>query len=146
MYYNLILRHFLGSFLSGMFRAVIPIMKKSAVAAGQELLKSGVNVVQDVWRTGDLKEAQKQRGKEFISNISNRVSDHMFGKGYSSLMGIQRKQLKRGSGTNKTRKTAKKKPAKGKKAVKKKKAVTKKKKKKQTTTKRTKQTIQDIFT
>lgn len=127
-----------------MFRTVLPIMKKGAIAAGEELLKSGANIVSDVWTTGDLKEAQKKRGKEFVSNISNRVSEHMFGKGYPTLLKLQHKQLKKGSVGKKTQKVAKKKKKTNTKTVKK--AKKKKKNVKKKTTKRTKQTIQDIFT
>lgn len=128
-----------------MFRAVIPIMKKTSTALGEELLKSGSNVVRDVWKHGDLSTAQKKRGKEFITNISNRVSDHMFGGAYSGVLGVRRKQLKRGSTRKKTRKVikkrGKKKATKPKKSVKSKKKTVKRKK-----TVRTKQNIQDIFT
>lgn len=139
-----------------MFRAVIPILKKSSLAAGQELLRSGANLVGDVWKTGDLKDAQKKRGKEFISNVSNRVSDHMFGSGYSHLMGrtplryshLMGAQLKSSSRGKKSRKTVKRKPVKRKTQKRKNvksRAKTVKKKKKQNTG-RSKQNIQDIFT
>lgn len=131
-----------------MFRAVIPILKKSSLAAGQELLRSGANLVGDVWKTGDLKDAQKKRGKEFISNVSNRVSDHMFGSGYSHLMGVRRAQLKSSSRGKMSRKTVKRKPVKRKTQKRKNvksRAKTVKKKKKQNTG-RSKQNIQDIFT
>lgn len=132
-----------GSFLSGLFRAVIPIVKKSTSALGQELLKSGVGVLNDVWRKGDLKTAQTRRGKEFISNISNRVSDHMFGGGlaYPTRVTVKRVQSKRTTKPRKTRKTTvKRKPAKKKRKVVKKKA-TKKNRKKVTKKRRTKQDI-----
>lgn len=101
-----------------MFRAVIPIMKKSTAAVGEELLRSGANVMKDVWRTGDLAKAQRKRGKEFIANISNRVSDHMFGGGYPRLPIDRLKQLKSGGKRTKTRKVVKRSAKKGKKAKK----------------------------
>lgn len=134
--------------MSGVFRAVIPLMRKSTVAAGQELLKSGVNLVQDVWKTGDLKKAKNKRGKELITNVSSRVADHMFGSGYSGISGVRRTQLKAKGGTKKTGKASMKKSTKQK-AQKKKnvksKAKTVKKKKKKTPS-RSKQNIQDLFT
>lgn len=42
-----------------MFRAVLPIVKKGTKALGEELLKSGVNAVEDIWRTGDLATTKK---------------------------------------------------------------------------------------
>lgn len=61
---------FAGSFLSGLFRAVFPILKKGSSALGHELLNSGIGVINDAWKTGDLKAAQKNRGKQFISNLT----------------------------------------------------------------------------
>lgn len=90
-----------------MFRAVLPIKKKSSIALGEELIKSGRNVIKDVWKTGDLKTAQKQRGRQFVTNISNRVSDHMFGSGYSNVVVVRGKQLKRSTKRKKTRKAVK---------------------------------------
>lgn len=123
-----------------MFRAVLPIMKKSSIALGEELIKSGRNVIKDVWKTGDLKTAQKQRGRQFVTNISNRVSDHMFGSGYSNVVGVRRKQLKRTTKRKKTRKAVKR-------TAKKRKTVKRKPKSKKTKKKvsRTKQNLQDIF-
>lgn len=129
-----------------MFRAVIPIMKKSSTALGEELLKSGANVVKDVWKHGDLSAAQKKRGKELLTNITNRVSDHMFGSGYSGGLGVPRKQLKRTVTRKKTRKVTKK-GGKKKKTTKPRKSVKSKKKTvKRKRAVRSKQNIQDIFT
>lgn len=138
--------YFIGSFLSGVFRAVIPIVRKGTIALGEELLKTGSNVVQDVWKTGDLATAKKTRGKEFINKISNRVSDHMFGSGYSNILGVRREQLKRGSQGKKKqkvtkRKAVKRKTKKGKTGKSKRKAV-----KKKNVKRKTKQNIQDLFT
>lgn len=128
-----------------MSRAVIPIMKKSSTALGEELVKIGVNLVKDVWKHGDLSAAQKKRGKELITNISNRVSDHMFGGGYSGGLDVRQKQLERIGTRKKTRKVNKKrgrkKTTKPKESVKSRKKTVKRKR-----TVRSKQNIQDIFT
>ena len=85
----------LGSFMSGLFRSVFPIIKKGSIALGQELVKSGVGLAKDIWRTGDIESARKKRGKEFINNISSRASDHMFGSGYTSQHIMNNPQYKR---------------------------------------------------
>lgn len=148
---------FIGSFLSGLFRTVIPIVKKSGTALGQELIKSGVDFAGDVWKTGDIKQSKNRRGKEFINKLSNRMSDHMFGSGYSRALELDRAQLKRSVAARKARKTTKskatksktkkrkttkKKPAKRKAGKKNSKAVSKKRR--TTKNKRTKQDIQDF--
>lgn len=130
-----------GSFLSGLFRAVFPIVKKSTSALGQELLRSSAGVLNDVWTKGDLKAAQKHRGKEFISNVSNRVTDHMFGSGYNNLHTTAGVQSKKRAKPRKTRKTTKPKRGGKKKTASKKKKVTKKKK----TVPKKNRTKQDIF-
>lgn len=135
---------FAGSFLSGLFRAVFPILKKGSSALGHELLNSGIGVINDAWKTGDLKTAQNNRGKQFISNVSDRISNHMFGSGYTSTLGTKRAQSKRVTKPKKTSKITKKKPAKSK-VVKKKKTVKKKNVKKTTKKRRNKQDLQDIF-
>lgn len=117
----------------------MPIVKKGTKALGEELLKSGANTVGDIWKTGDLIATKKKRGKELVTNISNRLSEHMFGSGYTNLLGVRRKQLKRTIKRKKTRKAVKRKPKK-RKVVKRKKKTVKRKK-----VRRTKQNIQDIF-
>lgn len=131
--YNLIIINpiFIGSYLGGLFRACFPLFKKGSVALGEELLKSGVGIVSDIAKTGDLKAAQNKRGKEFINNVSTRISDHMFGSGYNPTFNTQLKQLKRRVTRRKTRgRVTKKKvvPKKKKKVVKRKPARKNKKK------------------
>lgn len=134
--------------MSGLFRTVVPIVKKGSIALGQELLKTGVGAAEDIWKTGDLKYTQKKRGKEFINNVSNRLADHMFGGGYkpnfiTKLSQSKRSNRRRKSGKVTKRKTKKRKTIKkkksGKRAAKKKTSVKKKK------IRRTKQDILDIF-
>lgn len=135
--------------MSGLLRAVVPIVKRGSTALGQELVKAGVGAVEDVWKTGNLKYAQKKRGKELINNVSNRVADHMFGSGYTpnilaKVTQSKRSNTRRKSGKVTKRKTKKRKTVKrkkaGRKAAKKSKSVKKKK------VPRTKQDILDIFT
>lgn len=125
-----------------MFRTVVPIVKKGSTALGQELLKSGVGVAEDIWKTGDLKYAQKRRGKELISNISNRVSNHMFGSGYTSHLGGYRGQLKRATRRRKVSKVKKGKV--GKKRVTKRKSTKKAKAKPRQRKRKTVRTKQDF--
>lgn len=125
---------------------MVPIIKKSGTALGQELLKSGVGLANDVWRTGDLETAQKRRGKELINKLSTRVSDHMFGSGFTQQFGVKRAQYKRSTATKKTGKVTKRKNTKKKSTKKKKKTAAKKKKPaKKGKKRRSKQDIQDIF-
>lgn len=96
----------LQAFLSGLIRTVIPIVKKSSVALGQELVKAGVGAAEDIWKTGDLRYANKKRGKEFINNVSNRFADHMYdGSGYTPNIKTVLGQSTKSSGRRKSGKS-----------------------------------------
>lgn len=71
----------IGSFLGGLFRAVYPLISKGTKAVGSELLKSGVGLLGDLMNE-DPNAALKKRGKELVSNLGTRTSEHLFGKGY----------------------------------------------------------------
>lgn len=132
-----------GSYLGGLFRACFPIFKKGSVALGEELLKSGIGVAKDIIDTGDLDGSRKKRGRQFINNISTRVSDHMFGSGYMPTITTQLKQSKRRVVRRKTRgRVTKKKATKRKKKTTRKRQTVKKNKRKKKSTNRSKL---DIF-
>lgn len=136
----------IGSFLGGLFRCVFPLLKKGSTAVGEELFKTGVGVAKDLWKTGDLNDTQKRRGKEFVNNVSNRFAEHMFGGSYIPHIGARLQQLKRKVRRRKTRvgKVTKKRVSKKKKTVKRKPVKKGGKKKKKRTT-RSKKNIYDIF-
>lgn len=71
----------IGSFLGGLFRAVYPLITKGTKAVGSELFKSGVGLLGDLMNE-DPDIALKKRGKELVSNLGTRTSEHLFGKGY----------------------------------------------------------------
>lgn len=73
----------IGSFLGGLFRSAFPLLKKGASAVGNELLKSGKNILFDIARSEDPQQVIKKRGKETIENISRLASERMFGSGYN---------------------------------------------------------------
>lgn len=119
-------------------------MKRGSTALGQELLKAGLGAAEDIWKTGDLQYTKKKRGKQLINNVSNRISDHMFGSGYGSHSLLHTQQLRpiikrRRTGKTTKRKVGKKKKGTKKKITKKRKSAVKKRKS------RTKKEISDIF-
>lgn len=77
----------IGSFLGGVFRYVLPLMKRSARAVGKEMLRTGLNIASDV---GELKKPCKQAFKERMrqsgSNLQQKAKDNldrfMRGDGY----------------------------------------------------------------
>lgn len=115
----------LGSFLGGLFRGVLPILKKG-----------GTNVINDIQNNISPREAIKARGREALQKMAQKA---MFGDGFKYTSLPKKRQLSGIVGqvkTNKKRKTVKKK--KTVKKTKKKSAVKKKTKKK-------KNTSRDIF-
>lgn len=77
----------IGSFLGGVFRYVLPLLKRGAKAVGKEFLQTGLNVASDV---GDLKkpfkESLKNRLRQSGSNLQQKAKDNldrfMRGEGY----------------------------------------------------------------
>lgn len=136
----------IGSFLGGLFRSILPILKRSTAVVGAELLKSGANVITDLSHNEPPEAIIKKRGKETINNLSRIAGDHMFGSGYNTRTGVKRRQSTRlGRGGKKSKKNKslkKKKIVKVKKSVKSKK--TKKNPRKRSGT-RSKNEIIDIF-
>lgn len=141
--------HGIGSFLSGLFRCVFPLIKNGTATVGNELLKTGAHIVSDIARNEDFDTVIKRRGKETIENLGRLAGEKMFGRGYNVNVSRKRKQ-------SQTKARGGKKAKKPKATNKKKKPVNKKKKTKQTKKKptkrapskkqtRTKQDIFDIF-
>lgn len=114
----------IGSFLGGLFRRALPYLSKGARFVGQETLRTGANVLTDVFahRT-PFKQSVKSRLKESVNNIKRKADEKidalMDGSGYkikktsaSSHSGSKRrtrKVIKNRKKVNKTRKKKKKK-------------------------------------
>lgn len=127
-----------GSFLGGLFRSLYPLLKKGSVALGSELLKAGASCISDMSHNGDPQEVFKKRGKETVQNLSKRVADHMFGKGYkNTVIGLKRSQSAKAAKGVKKRKVTPKKQSK--------KKPKKNPKKKVKPRKRSKSDLPDIF-
>lgn len=139
--------HGIGSFLGGLFRCVFPLLKSGTAKIGNELLKTGVNIVSDIAQNGDIDSAIRMRGKETLNNLSRMAGEKMFGRGYGANVTRKRKQSQANGRGGKKAKTTKSKNKKS--AVKKKKPTQKKKKQPQIKKKRTQnknsRTKQDLF-
>ena len=70
--------HGIGSFLSELFRKILPFLNKGARAVGKEALRAGINVIED---NKPLKEAVKSRLAESRGNLKRKVKEKI-----SSLM------------------------------------------------------------
>lgn len=114
-----------GSFLGGLFRTVIPLIKKGLPFIGKELLKSSATMLDDVVdRDMPFRDSFRMRGRESLQNLKKQALQGMTGSGLSRKR--KRSQSKSTSGRVKKRKTTPRK--KSKKLVTKKKKTTKKSK------------------
>lgn len=99
----------IGSFLGGLFRTILPILKRGTAVVGREVLNSGANFLKDVGNNVNPREAFNSRTREALSNLSNRVMTG--GGGYKVSKRPRKRQLSKTSqrGTIKRRKVVKKK-------------------------------------
>lgn len=105
----------IGSFLGGLFRRILPILRKGTIAVGKEVINSGSNFINDV------RQNVKDRSREAVTNLAKKA---MYGEGYKRRISSRKRQSSKAiQPVNKKRKTVpktvKKKPA-PKKTVKKK--------------------------
>lgn len=128
-----------GSFLGGLFRSVLPILKKGSLALGRELISCGSNVMDDIDNKIPVKVAVTNRGVEALSKLKRKVLKNMSGNGYNGAKRVKLAQSQKRARTVRSNKN--KKP---------KKTNSKKKNKKKPKTQRKKLTnnskfISDIF-
>lgn len=79
--------HGIGSFLGGLFRRILPLLKRGATAVGREALRSGVNVVGDVLeRDIPIRDSIRARARESGTNLKRKAEEKletlMTGSGY----------------------------------------------------------------
>lgn len=134
----------IGSFLGGLFRSLLPLLKNGTSVLGSELLKTGANIITDITHNEDPQNVIKRRGKETIDNLGKMVGNAMFGCGYNRAVGLKRAHSQTSSAVGKKRPVKRvKKEAKSKKKTKTKaKAKPKQPRRKNT---RTKNDVLDIF-
>lgn len=79
--------HGIGSFLGGLFRRVLPLLRKGATAVGKEAMRAGANIAGDMLqRDMTLKDAFRARVRESGSNLKRKAEEKidrlMQGSGY----------------------------------------------------------------
>lgn len=63
----------IGSFLGGLFRSILPLLKKTGVSIGKEVLNSGSNFIDDLNHSVNPRIAFDARAKETLQKIKNRL-------------------------------------------------------------------------
>lgn len=114
----LFLGYGIGSFFSGIFRAVIPLLRSGGYSLGREIIKGASGLLENM---ENKQSAVKAGAKAVINNLKNTdVVAKLKGDGYKRGTGRKRRvQSRRGKGANKTskRRTRKKKSVKAKSAA-----------------------------
>lgn len=86
----------IGSFLGGLFRTLLPLLKSGSSAVGSELLKTGANILTDITHMEDPQQAIKRRSKESINNLGSMFGTAMFGNGYNHTAAVKRRHSQTG--------------------------------------------------
>lgn len=84
----------IGSFLGGLFRNVIPLLKSGTKVIGKEALSTGVGIINDMFHAKPFEESLKDRLQEATQNLKRKADEkikniNMSGSGY------KRKKTKR---------------------------------------------------
>lgn len=71
----------IGSWLGGLFRTVLPILKKGAVAVGKEAARAGSHILADVASGENFKMSARKHGGEAVQNLKRKATGAMSGSG-----------------------------------------------------------------
>lgn len=103
----------IGSFLGGLFRRILPVLKKGATVAGREVINSGAHFMNDINKNVSPRIALKKRAREAVVNLTKKT---MIGDGYKKSASSRKRQLNTTGQSSKTKrrrivKSQKKKPS-----------------------------------
>lgn len=134
--------HGIGSFLGGLFRRVLPLLRKGAAVVGKEALRTGANIASDMLKKDmSLKDAFHVRARESRDNLKRKASDKidklMKGSGYKKRKIVRSRHSSSGRVAKRV--------ARRKKTSVKKKRTQKKKTQKRRASGKIRRTVADIF-
>lgn len=69
--------------MGGLFRSVLPLLKRGSLAIAKEVLSSGSNLIGDIQEKKPTKESVKKRALETVTNLKQRAINSMTGGGYN---------------------------------------------------------------
>lgn len=88
----------IGSFLSVIFRQVLPLFKSGAKAVGKQAWELGLHLLRDTISGRNLKESLKDRVHQAGSNLTNKAVskiDGMVGLGYNKSRRVKGRQSRK---------------------------------------------------
>ena len=100
-----------GSLLKGVFRSVLPVVKKGGKdvgkAVGKEALRAGVNILDDITHEKPFKESFhnniRESGKKLKRKAEEKLDKLMSGSGYKTKRRARKQQLTTNSDTANTK-------------------------------------------
>jgi len=110
----------LGSFFSSLARRALPFLKQGARTLGRAVLKTGVNVAQDVLAGKNLKQSARSRIGQSAQSLKEQALNQLTGQRGSGQKSLKRKKPQRSVSSRQTSKVKRAKPAKQKKPPKRK--------------------------
>ncbi|KAK3929825.1 PURA Adenylosuccinate synthetase, chloroplastic [Frankliniella fusca] len=73
--------HGIGSWLGGLFRTVLPLLKSGATAVGREAARAGAHVLADVASGDTFADSAKRHTGEAVQNLKRKAASAMNGSG-----------------------------------------------------------------
>ncbi len=95
----------LGSFFKGLFRMILPVVKKVGKAVGKEALATGANVAADVARGRQFKESVQEHGRNAAGRMFDTAARKVRGGGMGKRTAKKRKTINVARNSRKKRKT-----------------------------------------
>lgn len=71
----------IGSFLGGLFRSVLPLLRSGAVAVGREAARAGAHVLADVAAGDPVADSLKSHADQALTNLKRKAAAKMQGGG-----------------------------------------------------------------
>lgn len=71
----------IGSFLGGLFRSVLPLLRTGAAAVGREAARAGAHVLADVAAGDNFKASAMAHGRQAVTNLKRKAAAEMQGSG-----------------------------------------------------------------
>lgn len=71
----------IGSWLGGLFRSVLPLLRSGASVVGREAARAGAHVLADVAAGDNITDSVKAHGGQAVRNLKRRAADAMQGSG-----------------------------------------------------------------
>ena len=67
----------LGNFLGRLFRSVLPVLKKVGKAVGKQAVTTGADIMADVARGRNIKEAAEEHGRTGLAHLADSASRNL---------------------------------------------------------------------